>query len=154
MTDRPKTAPSSRTAVELELLYPLGPTCRGVTIPQKGDSDSKGLQPKRVKEPTPGESNSNLFTSKIGKNKTPTPGGLRAKRSKEPTPGESDSWNRHASTVQCLTTMHKTNLDARVECESAAAALGLPPLAGGGGGHDGQRQRRHGDRLQREEMLN
>ena len=36
---------------------------------------------------------------KIGKNKTPTPGGLRAKRSKEQTPGESDSRNRHASTL-------------------------------------------------------
>ena len=70
---------------------------RGVTIPQKGDSDSRGLRPKRLKEPTPGESDSNFFISKIGKNKTPTPGGLRAKRSKEPTPGESDSRNRHAS---------------------------------------------------------
>ena len=47
-----------------------------------------------------------------------------------------------------------TNLDARVESEAAAAPFGLPPLAGGGGGHDGQRQRRHGDGLQKESGIN
>ena len=44
-----------------------------------------------------------------------------------------------------------TNLDARAECESAAALLGLPPLPGGGRRNNGERQRRHRDRLRERE---
>ena len=56
---------------------------RGVTIPQKEDSDSRGLQPKSLNEPAPGESDLNFLISQIGKNKTPTTGELRAKRLNE-----------------------------------------------------------------------
>ena len=53
-----------------------------MTIPQKGDSDSRGLRPKRLKEPTPGESDSDFFISRIGTNKTPTPRGTPGKKVK------------------------------------------------------------------------
>ena len=76
-----------RTSPPILLGTPSSLPLRGVTIPQKGDSDSRGLRSKRLKEPTARESDSNFFISKIGKNKTPTLGDSGQKGQKSRLPG-------------------------------------------------------------------